>query len=404
MKEMNNFKKASIISFFLSLPVVFGANITDSLQEPMSMILNLLSLSWIVKSEYVSATKAAIFLILFAVIYSALNYGFGKKRKGILETGDSNQTKKISAIISFSIAAISILFIPDTIVETIGQMYSGIVVLLLVGLPAGIILGYTFYLTKSLKGPSKHLIRGIALLITSSLISTLYEEYSFTSFNQSLFGFATSITTLIGIIELFRALGNYYESRRSNSNPGNISSEEIEPQNRGNEDLEETDESNDNDREERNEFENIKKQLELLLERIIQYNRNTNDLKKWLSLGLRIYHRIAQVSQLIKNDNINQFNLESQYTDLVKDINSALKEFSLKLVQFVDNEDLENKNEIKRLFSQLINYFNQENFTYIQKILIIWPRFYLDVYKKIENKNNSNTIPDFANKYIRFGD
>lgn len=210
MTIMNRFKKTSMLAFLLSIPMVYAASFTDSLEGPMTALLELLSLSFIVESSYISATKAAIFLILFSVVFATLNFGLsGGKGKGVIDTGDDKQNKKISGTVAFAFAAISVIFIPDTIVQAIGEMYSGIVALLLLGLPTGIITGVVFYYTKDMDDSRalKHSLRGFALLLISVLISTIYEEYLFTnSLNEWLFGLPAGIAGIWAIVELIKAI------------------------------------------------------------------------------------------------------------------------------------------------------------------------------------------------------
>ena len=182
-------KLRKILSFplltLLSLPVVF-ADTMDTIGEAFNFIFEIGGFVWV--TDKVSVTKFALFLIIFAVVHFVLNKGKKKKkdeggnRKPALAIFGGDQGNKVSAIIAFSAAAISVIFIPDPFALEIGKTYSAVFALLIVGLPLGILIYFAIALGNANFSENhiwaKHLIRLFCALAGIALVSGVANEYT----------------------------------------------------------------------------------------------------------------------------------------------------------------------------------------------------------------------------------
>lgn len=171
-------------AFLALLAIPFAhANAFSSLENIGNEFFRIASLSWI--TDEVSVTKFAFFIIIFALVYTILAFGIKRETGGVFQ---SNNKNKISGIIAFAIAAISTIFLPDRLALEIGNIYSGILAILFIGFPVGVILFLGFLLThKNPKKPNeaplvdndfaRHAIRLITALIALGILSAVAREY-----------------------------------------------------------------------------------------------------------------------------------------------------------------------------------------------------------------------------------
>lgn len=173
-------KAKKIIGFalmtLLAPSLVFARDsFTSSMSDMMMTILEIASLSWI--TDKLPATKFAIFMIIFTVIYAILYKGLTKASGSKLEN-PIFKDKKVSGVISFAMAALTVMFIPDQIALDIGTMYGFIFTLILALFPVIAIAVTTYIMTKGNKGRSKHGIRLIMALICFMIFSAVIHEYA----------------------------------------------------------------------------------------------------------------------------------------------------------------------------------------------------------------------------------
>lgn len=157
------------IMSILMLPSVFALDY-GPLTDIMQLVFDVGSFVWV--TDYVSATKFAIFVVMFAVIYGVLHSGF------VAKTGILNN-KKVSVVIAFALAALSVIFLPNNVAVEIGTTYSAITAVLLAGLPAGLLLWFGVKLTSGDKvNPLvKHSVRLLVILGVISLLSGIGGQY-----------------------------------------------------------------------------------------------------------------------------------------------------------------------------------------------------------------------------------
>lgn len=101
-------KLLALLTGLLVIPFAH-ANMLRPLESFGEIFFRIGSFVWI--TDRLSATKFAIFIILFALIYTVLAKGM---RGGTPIFGRGGH--KVSAVIAFSISAISVIFIPDRFV------------------------------------------------------------------------------------------------------------------------------------------------------------------------------------------------------------------------------------------------------------------------------------------------
>lgn len=207
---MTNTNKAIIISILLSIPIVFARDFTNSIGKTFNEILRFMSLSWV--TDKLSATKFGIFIIIFALIYTILNTGlkFGKdSAKGLFDSDNAKQSKRLSTIIAFAIAAITVIFIPDKLALDIGNLYSAIFIIILTIIPVGILIFLTFKLSDKFSEPAKHWTRALAALMATIIIGMFYEDYNMRQhqISELIFSFAMLGTLIWTIIEIVKAIG-----------------------------------------------------------------------------------------------------------------------------------------------------------------------------------------------------
>jgi len=154
------------------LPAVF-ADITDGLETIGNMFFSVASLSWI--TDKIPATKFALFLVIFSLIYAVLGTGLWT-REGIFKGSNG---KKVAGVVAFAFAAIGILFMPDRIVFETGSMVSGVFAILLICLVPGLLLFVTFKATATDAEPAiwQHAVRVIVIIICITLISMIVKQY-----------------------------------------------------------------------------------------------------------------------------------------------------------------------------------------------------------------------------------
>ncbi|MFT4326934.1 MAG: hypothetical protein ACMXYK_05515 [Candidatus Woesearchaeota archaeon] len=160
-------KKIILLGLLASIPSVY-ANI---LQDTAQNVVYIGSLSWV--TDRIPATKFAIFISLFAILFWVLEKRVLKQRN-------------VSAVVAFSLSAITVIFIPNRVAESIGTAYSMLAVLLLMAVPVGAVLGGAIYLTRKNAGAggphwpnpvARHAIRLIATLIAIHIVSSIGIEY-----------------------------------------------------------------------------------------------------------------------------------------------------------------------------------------------------------------------------------
>jgi hypothetical protein len=158
---------ALAISF---IPSVFASAI-DVLEQGGNFFFSIASLSWI--TDKVPATKFALFIVIFSLIYAILGTGLWTNR-GLFQGSNG---KKVAGVVAFSFAAISIIFMPDRIAFATGSMISGVFAVLLICIVPGLLLFVTFKVTAGGSNAWKHGLRIIAILICITLISMIAEQY-----------------------------------------------------------------------------------------------------------------------------------------------------------------------------------------------------------------------------------
>lgn len=159
----------------LSLPVVFAGPF-DAIERVAEFVFKIGGFTWVV--DKVPATKFAIFIIIFSVLHLVLTTGVsvgGKERKGIF--GNEGQGRKVSIIISFCMAAITVIFIPNDVAQGFGKMYSMIFSLVLVGLPVGALILVAWKFASKQKPAVKHLVRLFCALIAMFVVATVARQY-----------------------------------------------------------------------------------------------------------------------------------------------------------------------------------------------------------------------------------
>jgi hypothetical protein len=171
----------AVLLGILSIPFAH-ANAFRTLENVGNDFFRIVSLSWV--TDQVSVTKFAFFIIIFALVYTILAFGVKGGNSGVFQSSNKN---KVSMVIAFAIAAISTIFLPDRLALEIGNVYSGILAILFVGFPVGIILFLGFYLThegKDGKKPlvdndfARHSIRLITALIALGILAAIAREYN----------------------------------------------------------------------------------------------------------------------------------------------------------------------------------------------------------------------------------
>jgi hypothetical protein len=156
------------------LPSVF-ADVFDGLETIGNLFFSVASLGWI--TDVIPATKSALFLVVFSLIYAILGTGLWKG-EGLFKGSNG---KKVAGVVAFSFAAIAILFMPDRLVFEAGSMISGVFALLLICFIPGLLLLVTFKATKT-EGDGKpaiwqHAVRVMVILVCISLISMIADQY-----------------------------------------------------------------------------------------------------------------------------------------------------------------------------------------------------------------------------------
>lgn len=184
-----NKKLASLLSGFLVIPIASAASL-QPLEYMGDLLVRIGSFVWI--SDKISATKFALFIVIFAIIYTILAKGMGSKGTAIFDKSGGN---KVSAVIAFSLALISVLFIPNSLVLNIGGLYSGTFAFLIVMFPIALIMYFVFLITR--EDPAKflgrdvdsgtihisserarHITRAIASLLLCLVILGLMKDFS----------------------------------------------------------------------------------------------------------------------------------------------------------------------------------------------------------------------------------
>ena len=164
-----NKKLAILGTALMSLPLVFAIDM-GPLTDIMQVVFDIGSFVWV--TDKLSATKFAIFVVMFAILYGVLHSGFVAK-VGVLNN------KKVSTVIAFALAALSVLFIPNAVALEIGNTYSAIAALLLAGVPAGLLLWFGVSVTNkdNFNPLIKHGVRLLVVLATISLLTGIGEQY-----------------------------------------------------------------------------------------------------------------------------------------------------------------------------------------------------------------------------------
>ncbi|MFT4326306.1 MAG: hypothetical protein ACMXYK_02285 [Candidatus Woesearchaeota archaeon] len=161
-------KKILGLGLLGSIPAAY-ANI---LQDTVQNVIFIGSLSWV--TDRIPATKFAIFVSLLSILFWVLN------------TRVFRNQRNVAATVAFSLSAITVIFIPNTIAQSIGEAYSMLAVLILIAIPVGAVLGGAIYLTREQEGNggphwpnpvARHLIRFLAALIAIHIVSTIGIEY-----------------------------------------------------------------------------------------------------------------------------------------------------------------------------------------------------------------------------------
>lgn len=157
------------LGFLLAIPLVFAFNL-GPIESILELVLRVGSFVWV--TDRLSAVKFAIFVVVFAILYGVLHSGF-VRNTGVL------QNKKVSVVIAFSLAALSVIFIPSDLALEIGTLYSAIVALFIMGVPVALLVWFGIKFTKeeNFNPIIKHGIRLILALACVSLISGVMTQF-----------------------------------------------------------------------------------------------------------------------------------------------------------------------------------------------------------------------------------
>ncbi|MGM5483517.1 MAG: hypothetical protein ACQER9_01220 [Nanobdellota archaeon] len=183
-----------ISALLFSLPIVFADSLfSDSfgmIEEAFMFLFKIGGFVWLDSlSEQMAATRFALFIIIFAVVYSVLHGGIlngdvfrPSGRADALNEGKGIfKNKKVSGIISFSIAAISVIFIPENLIIEIGNLYSAVFIGLIVALPTIALIFIGLKISEHFNNDEKkwiyHLINFLIAMIAITLISGISKEY-----------------------------------------------------------------------------------------------------------------------------------------------------------------------------------------------------------------------------------
>ena len=144
---MHKMKKIKILlSALLAFPNAFALNPFEPLEEIGNWVFKIGSFTWI--SDKMLATRFALFLIMFSLVYWILVIGVKGEGSAIFK----GKAKNPGIVIAFVFAAISILFMPEDMILGIGNMYSGFLAIILIGFPAFGILFLGILLTRENEG------------------------------------------------------------------------------------------------------------------------------------------------------------------------------------------------------------------------------------------------------------
>jgi hypothetical protein len=192
------------LALLLSIPNAFAMSDPFRLITPIiNSVFKLGSFMWV--TDKISASKFAIFIVVFALVFWVLFYG--AKGTPIIKQ------KNIAVIIAFALAAISAIFMPSGVAQGIGEMYSLVAAIILAGVPTALVVWMAIKLTKDnpsatppkvVKTWIKHGVRFLAALIVLSLISGIAQEY----------GVYTGIFLLIPSKKIFN---HNYTNKNNNS-------------------------------------------------------------------------------------------------------------------------------------------------------------------------------------------
>jgi len=177
-----------IITFILPLllmPFAYASTLGNAFQPIQDLLLKIMEIgSFVWVSDRLSAVKFAIFIIVFAVVFHVLHHGISIRNRSATPIFSGQNGKKVSAVISIAIAAITAIFIPDPLAMQFGRMYSAVFALLLIGLPVGILIYLSITLTNgdAIDKRVKHGVRFLAALIALTIVSGVAKEYGTLSF------------------------------------------------------------------------------------------------------------------------------------------------------------------------------------------------------------------------------
>lgn len=174
-----------LIALIASIPFAFAVDLTI-LEQLFGAVFRIGSFVWV--TDVISATKFAIFVILFAIIFGVLHAGF------VSDTG-LLKNRKVSVVIAFSLAAIATIFMPNEVVRSFGELYSAIAAIIFIGLPVGLLVWFCFSkswgLPKMLDDGSgsvpdnkKWILHGVRLLVALaclSIVTGIAQEYGYVS-------------------------------------------------------------------------------------------------------------------------------------------------------------------------------------------------------------------------------
>jgi hypothetical protein len=136
-----------LLTALFVIPFAHASTMLRPLEYMGELIFQIGSFVWV--TDRISATKFALFIVIFALIYTVLAKGIGGRSTGVFNKSGGN---KVSAVIAFAMAAIAVIFIPDGLVQQIGVMYSGVLAIIIIAIPVGLVLFFGIWVTREDQG------------------------------------------------------------------------------------------------------------------------------------------------------------------------------------------------------------------------------------------------------------
>jgi len=179
-------KLLTTLGALATIPAVFAVNPLRPLEDIGQWVFTIGSFEW-VQDKFI-ATKFALFIILFALFYWILVIGVKGSNSAIFK----DKAKNSGIVIAFALSTISIIVMPSDLITGIGELYSGIFAIILIGFPVFGILALGIIWTRKDSGSmgsklesfphndnaiARHAIRLLTALIALSIISGVAVDY-----------------------------------------------------------------------------------------------------------------------------------------------------------------------------------------------------------------------------------